>query len=235
MNSELEAAPVPSPSPQAPLLKITPIPIPSIAPALPKVRLSYGHLPYQEDVPNRLQLVGQFVRGGSARPEKMDLEAVKAFQEMSIAAKKAKVSLMPISGFRSIKDQTFLFARQTERQGSKTAAAKWSAPPGYSEHHTGYALDIADRQHPETDLKQSFADTPAYRWLVLNAKKFGFELSFPPHNWQGVSYEPWHWRFVGSERSSQIFAVAKQLAETHSSSNLPAPDKAKVVSRIFQK
>ncbi|MBE9012924.1 M15 family metallopeptidase [Pseudanabaenaceae cyanobacterium LEGE 13415] len=191
---KLEDATVPSL--QVPLLQLAPV----------KVRSSYGHFPYQEDDPTRLQIVGNYY----TRSESMDLEAVKAFQEMSIAAKKDKISLMPISGFRSISTQAALFARQTERQGSKAAAAKWSAPPGYSEHHTGYAIDIADRQHPETELKQSFANTSAYRWLTTHAKQFGFELSFPPHNLQGVSYEPWHWRYVGSERSTQIFAAAKR-------------------------
>ena len=73
----------------------------------------------------------------------------------------------------------------------------WVAPPGYSEHHTGLALDIGDLDHPETDVEVSFEETPAFEWLKNNADRFGFELSFPVGNPQGVSYEPWHWRFVG--------------------------------------
>lgn len=195
-------------------LPITPlqaIPSPQVKVAARVVQPSYGHLPYLEDDAARLQIVGQFVRDDYARDEFLDLETVQAFHQMAIAAKSAGVSLMPLSGFRTISVQAELFARQIERQGSKEAAARWSAPPGHSEHHTGYALDIADGQHPESDLKTSFQDTPAYQWLIANASQFSFELSFPQNNWQGVSYEPWHWRYVGSTRATQVFATARSV------------------------
>ncbi|MCY6492905.1 M15 family metallopeptidase [Leptolyngbya sp. GGD] len=172
------------------------------------MRPSYGHFPYREDDPSRLKTVGQFVRSRSSRSESMDVEAVQAFQQMAIAARKSGVSLMPISGFRSVSVQTGLWKQQIARRGSKQAAAKWSAPPGYSEHHTGYAIDIADRQRPDTDLQISFANTRAYQWLAATADQYGFELSFPRNNKQGVSFEPWHWRYVGSARAEQIFSVA---------------------------
>jgi LAS superfamily LD-carboxypeptidase LdcB len=54
-----------------------------------------------------------------------------------------------------------------------------------------------------------FESTSAYQWLARNAHNYGFELSFPQGNSQGVSFEPWHWRYVGSPRSSQIFAAAR--------------------------
>jgi D-alanyl-D-alanine carboxypeptidase len=184
-----------------------PLSVPKPAPVLGVTR-SYGHFPYQEDEPARLKTVGQFVRSSSSRSESMDVEAVQAFQQMVIAARKSGVSLMPISGFRSISVQTGLWRQQIARRGSKQAAAKWSAPPGYSEHHTGYALDIADRQRPDTDLQISFANTRAYQWLAATAHQYGFELSFPRNNKQGVGFEPWHWRYVGSTRAEQIFSVA---------------------------
>lgn len=83
--------------------------------------------------------------------------------------------------------------------------------PGYSEHHTGYAIDIGDGARPDTHLSEAFEDTPAFRWLEKNAARFSFELSFPRHNPQGVSYEPWHWRFVGDRHSLQTFYRARQL------------------------
>lgn len=173
------------------------------------VKTLYGHLPYQENQTAQLVSVGQYVRGSYERAESLDVEAARAFEQMVSAAKAANVVLMPISGFRTIADQTALFTRQVERRGSVEAAAQLSAPPGYSEHHTGYAIDIADEQQSETDLKYSFQDTNAYRWLSANAYKFGFEQSFPQNNWQGVSYEPWHWRYVLPPRASQVFAIAK--------------------------
>ncbi len=84
-----------------------------------------------------------------------------------------------------------------------------SAPPGYSEHHTGYAIDIGDEYYPDADLKTSFENTSAFEWLQENAAYYSFELSFPKGNSQGVSYEPWHWRFVGDRDSLETFYRAR--------------------------
>ncbi|BAU14215.1 D-alanyl-D-alanine carboxypeptidase [Leptolyngbya sp. NIES-3755] len=199
ISASPSVAPIASPSPPA-------IPI---AKSSPVAKTLYGHLPYQEDDPSRLVSIGQYVRGTYERAESLDVEAANAFQQMIAAAQSQGVLLMPISGFRTIADQKELFDRQIERRGSAEAAARLSAPPGHSEHHTGYAIDIADQQQPDTDLKYGFEQTKAYRWLNTNAYKYGFEQSFPKNNWQGVSNEPWHWRFVVSPRASQVFAVAK--------------------------
>jgi zinc D-Ala-D-Ala carboxypeptidase len=86
-----------------------------------------------------------------------------------------------------------------------TERADVSAPPGYSEHHTGYAVDIGDGSLPATDLEVSFETTPAFKWLQKKAAHYNFELSFPKNNPQGVSYEPWHWRFVGDRNSLETF------------------------------
>jgi zinc D-Ala-D-Ala carboxypeptidase len=176
---------------------------------LKPVKAYFGHLPYQEAEQSRLVSVGHFVRGTYERLELLDMEVSQAFQGMADAAKEEGVTLMPISGFRSIADQHSLFTQQIQRQESEEAAARLSAPSGYSEHHTGYALDIADVQRSDTDLKLGFQETKAYRWLTENAYKYGFEQSFPENNWQGVSFEPWHWRYVLSPRAAQVFAVAK--------------------------
>jgi zinc D-Ala-D-Ala carboxypeptidase len=196
---------VPSPKPPTPQPPVLPAPK-----ALPLVKPYFGHLPYQEDDPNRLVDAGRFIRGTYERSEALDFEANDAFQTMRAAAKAEGVSLMPISGFRTIADQRILFEKQVERKGSEEAAAKWSAPPGYSEHHTGYAIDIGD-VNSDTDLKMTFQDTNVYRWLIVNARSFGFEQSFPSNNPQGVSFEPWHWRYMGSPRAEQIFAVARSF------------------------
>jgi zinc D-Ala-D-Ala carboxypeptidase len=64
---------------------------------------------------------------------------------------------------------------------------------------------LADKNRPETDDESVFEGTPASKWLFQNAYRFNFELSFPENNWQGIGYEPWHWRFVGDEKSKRIF------------------------------
>jgi D-alanyl-D-alanine carboxypeptidase len=94
-----------------------------------------------------------------------------------------------------------------------------SAPPGYSEHHTGYAIDIGDGSAPSSNLSPDFEKTAAYRWLEQNGAQFGFELSFPPNNPQGVSYEPWHWRFVGDIDSLAIFHKNQPQSQTNSRSS----------------
>lgn len=208
--------PAPSTSPIPPNSKPLPI-VPAKLPTSPResapttsVQTKFGHFPYAENDPDRLVDAGRFVRGTYERSEQLDLEAEQAFRAMTVAAKTQGISLMPISGFRTIAAQNELFQRQIARRGSETEAARASAPPGHSEHHTGYAIDIGDAQS-DTDLKLSFQDTAAYQWLLGNASNYGFELSFPSNNKQGINFEPWHWRYVGSSRAAQIFAAARQV------------------------
>ena len=132
--------------------------------------------------------------------------AAKAFIAMQDAARAAGVPLVPLSAYRSIEDQQYLFFDVKSQRGQDAnTRAEVSAPPGYSEHHTGYALDIGDPSAPETHLSVSFEDTPAFQWLQENASYYSFELSFPPDNTQGINYEPWHWRYVGDQDSLETF------------------------------
>ncbi len=169
----------------------------------------FNHFAYAETDISRLDSVGLFIRESYEREEELDYEAADAFFEMKAAAAEEGVFLLPISGFRTIERQAELFAKQTEKLGSEAAAAELSAPPGHSEHHTGYAIDIGDVNSPDSDIKYSFENTPAYRWLIVNARSYGFEQSFPYDNQQGVSFEPWHWRYVASARASAIFSKSR--------------------------
>jgi zinc D-Ala-D-Ala carboxypeptidase len=174
-----------------------------------QVPTKYGHFPYAEEAQENLIEAGIFVRDSYSRPEQLSSEAAQAFYRMRDAASLEGILMMPISGFRSISDQRDLFARQIERKGSEAEAARYSAPPGHSEHHTGYAVDIADERYPSTDLKVSFDETELYRWMSINAIRFGFEQSFTLNDTQGVSYEPWHWRFIGSQQSQVVFSASR--------------------------
>jgi len=132
--------------------------------------------------------------------------AAEKFKQMQSAATADGINLVPISAFRTTEAQEQLFFGVKEQRVQNAAKrAKVSAPPGYSEHHTGYALDIGDGNNPATNVEVEFANTAAFRWLEQNALKYSFELSFPPENEQGVSYEPWHWRFVGDRDSLETF------------------------------
>ena len=155
-----------------------------------------GHLPYSEAPTNELVAVsgdGQI---------KLRTAAADAYNRMAAAALADGIALVPLSGFRTIADQEYLFFRVKEQRAQvATQRAEVSAPPGHSEHHTGYAIDIGDPDQPDTHLSESFAQTPAFQWLTAHAARFSFELSFPPENPQGISYEPWHWRFVELTRT----------------------------------
>ena len=140
----------------------------------------------------------------------MHRETAQAFRQMVADAQHAGAYIVPVSGFRGVSLQGELFENQIARKGSIQRAALVSAPPGHSEHHTGYAIDIGDADNPGTHVEMSFEQTRSFRWLNQNAPRYGFELSFPPGNAQGISYEPWHWRFVGSQASANIFAVARR-------------------------
>jgi D-alanyl-D-alanine carboxypeptidase len=132
--------------------------------------------------------------------------AANAFLRMQDAAKADGVNLVPLSAYRSIEDQQYLFFEVKSIRGQDTSTrAEVSAPPGYSEHHTGYAVDIGDGTDPESNLSISFEDTEAFRWLQENASHYSFELSFLPNNEQGIAYEPWHWRYVGDQSSLETF------------------------------
>lgn len=165
-----------------------------------------GHLAYQEAPQSELAPISN---DGRIRMRKT---AAQRFQEMVQSARSSGVILAPISGFRSVKEQEQLFfAVGAQRNQTPAERAALSAPPGHSEHHTGYAVDIGDGSAPSTNLQATFEQTKAFAWLQGNAARFGFELSFPKDNIQGVSYEPWHWRFVGDRDSLETFYKARNL------------------------
>jgi D-alanyl-D-alanine carboxypeptidase len=87
--------------------------------------------------------------------------------------------------------QTLIVRRKLARGQHIEEILKVSAIPGCSEHHTGRALDLGSPDHLK--LEPSFARTAAYRWLRRRAGAFGFRLSYPRNNPQGIAFEPWHW------------------------------------------
>lgn len=125
---------------------------------------------------------------------KLHKNCLDAFLEMQACAKKENLNLEIVSAYRSSKYQTEVFKRKftTEIPSDEDfeARLKYSAPSGFSEHHTGLAIDI-------NSTEEDFDQTPEFWWLVGHAKNYGFEMSFPENNAQGLGYEPWHWRYIG--------------------------------------
>ena len=168
-----------------------------------------GHFAYPEVAAADLVEVGPYRQ--TKRMVQLRRATAEALTRMSQAARAAGIELMPISGFRSVAYQEQLFTRAIEKRGSEIEAARWVAPAGHSEHHTGFAVDLGEGREPEADVEPAFGETAAYRWLAQHATSFGFEMSFPAHNPQGVGCEPWHWRFVGTPEAERIFAAARKL------------------------
>lgn len=132
--------------------------------------------------------------------------AQAAVSEMIAKAKAEGVQLGIVSGWRSKEVQEDLFYTvQAERGENPSTRAEVSAPPYYSEHHTGYAVDFIDESQPDTHTEESFETTAAFRWLQKNAAFYRFEMSFPKDPDSPVGYEPWHWRYYGDTDSLKLF------------------------------
>ncbi len=137
---------------------------------------------------------------------KLQPAAAASVNKMIEQARSEGILLGVVSGFRSIEDQDYLFFEvKAERGETPKTRAEVSAPPGYSEHHTGYAVDFVDESQPDTYTEESFERTAAYRWLMENAAFYNFEMSFPKDPMSPLSYEPWHWRYVGNQESLELF------------------------------
>jgi D-alanyl-D-alanine carboxypeptidase len=96
-----------------------------------------------------------------------------------------------VSGFRSVDYQAGLIRTKLDRGQAIEAILQVNAAPGFSEHHTGQAVDIATPG--SRPLTEEFEDTPAFEWLTREADRFGFSMSYPRNNPFGLIYEPWHW------------------------------------------
>ncbi len=161
------------------------------------------HYAYAEAPAHTLETIA---RASDGYEFKLRRSAAVRYREMVEAAAADGIFLVPLSAFRGVEEQKDLFFRVSEsRNQTKAERALTSAPAGYSEHHTGYAVDLGDGDNPSTHFSPDFAKTAAFRWLQQNAPRYSFELSFPPGNPQGVAYEPWHWRFTGDQESLETF------------------------------
>ena len=184
---------------------LLPSPLPGLQARIGSDGRLLGHFPYPEAPASALIEVGG---GQRLRPE-----AAAALEAMRRDAASQGVDLVVLSAFRSLALQRQLFFDvMAERNQSSTERARVSAPPGFSEHSTGYAVDLGDGQAPGTNVSSRFDETAAYAWLQANAARYHFALSFPQRNAQGVNYEPWHWRFEGSTEALRLFEPAMRLS-----------------------
>ncbi|MBF6023681.1 M15 family metallopeptidase [Lysobacter niastensis] len=125
------------------------------------------------------------------RPLWLHVDAARAWSHMREAALRDGIVLEAISGYRSHDYQLGIFERKLGRGLSVQDILTVNAAPGYSEHHSGLALDIGAPGEPPAE--ESFEHTPAFAWLRDHAGGHGFVMSYPRDNPHGIVYEPWHW------------------------------------------
>ena len=140
--------------------------------------------------PSQLSTIGPDVFN---REQFMTPAAANAFLLMQDAALADGITLQAVSAFRSMDYQAGLVERKLAAGQHMKDILRVSAAPGYSEHHSGRAVDITSPGYEP--LEEVFAESPAYAWLKKHAAGFGFRMSYPARNRHGVAYEPWHWYF----------------------------------------
>ena len=119
--------------------------------------------------------------------------AATAWQAMRARAQDDSVELLLVSGFRSLERQAQLIRHKLDRGMALTEILATNAAPGYSQHLTGCAVDLATTGCPP--LVAAFEDTDAFRWLTRNARAFGFVMPYDRDNACGFAFEPWHWYY----------------------------------------
>jgi len=138
--------------------------------------------------PRELAFIGLDVH---QRPAWLAPRAARAFARLREAAREDHVTIDIVSAFRSAEYQLGILRGKRERGLAIADILRVSAAPGYSEHHSGRAIDLTTPGFAA--LEEEFERSPAFAWLRRHAKRFGFALSYPRNNRHGIAYEPWHW------------------------------------------
>ena len=131
--------------------------------------------------------------GPDGREKLMSPEAAENWLALKSSALSDGLTLITYSAYRSFEYQFNLIRERIRRGETVEQVTQRLAPPGFSEHHSGRAVDITCEMFPHPT--QSFDQSVEFRWLSENAGKFGFVMSYPKGNSVGIIYEPWHWCF----------------------------------------
>lgn len=133
--------------------------------------------------------------GEEGRRHLLTPAAAEAWRKLKAAARADGVNVYIVSAFRSTDRQAEIIRQKIEAGETIETILTYCAPPGYSEHHTGRAIDLSTPDCRALEI--AFDQTAAYKWLHQHAAEFGYRLSYPAGNPQGFQYEPWHWCFKG--------------------------------------
>ncbi len=150
-------------------------------------------------IPESLSEIDDEWKYDESRSHKLQTPVMPFFKEMLEDAADDGVEMYVVSAYRSFDYQADLKQRYLVTYG--TGANAFSADQGFSERQLGTAVDFT--APGLGGGLTGFENTPAYQWLVDNAHKYGFVLSYPPDN-QFYVFEPWHWRFVGEDLAEDL-------------------------------
>lgn len=134
------------------------------------------------------------------REHRLTPKATAQWLKMKAAAQADGIEIFIVSAFRSVERQIQIIQNKIHAGQALVDILSASAPPGYSEHHTGRAIDIGTAESENLSLE--FGDSSAFLWLQKHAQEFGFVMSYPPGNSSGYQYEPWHWCLVAEPESA---------------------------------
>ncbi len=148
---------------------------------------SERNLPHYEETTD-LIAVGPNLVG---RMQQLAPKAAAKWQQMVEAAAGSGVRLLIVSGYRSYEYQAELILKKITAGQSIEEILKVSAAPGYSQHHSGMAVDIATPG--SRPLTEEFETSDAFEWLTQHAAEYGFSMTYPRDNPYGFIFEPWHW------------------------------------------
>ena len=151
---------------------------------------NYGgerNLPQYEETTDLIDVGPNLV----GRMQQLTPEAAAKWQQMVEAAANDGIRLLIVSGYRSCEYQAELIRKKITAGQSIEEILKVSAAPGYSQHHTGTAVDIATPG--SRPLTEEFETSDAFQWLTQNAAECGFSMTYPRDNSYGFIFEPWHW------------------------------------------
>jgi len=150
-----------------------------------------GHPPYYKEASDLVDIGPNLV----GRMQQLTPAAAAAWQQMTEAASADGIRLLIVSGFRDYEYQAGLIRRKLDSGEEIGKILTVNAAPGFSQHHTGCAIDIATPG--SRPLTEEFEESGAFAWLSDNAGNFGFSLTYPRDNARGFIYEPWHWALNG--------------------------------------
>lgn len=169
----------------------------------PELLKKYSKVYFLNDnyVPARLSEIPKIYQYSDNKQLLIHSDVLPRIEMMINDASSTGVMLYVFSAYRSFAEQRALKGEYTMIYGAGTANS-FSADQGYSEHQLGTAIDVITPGLGGM-LNDTFDGTKAYQWMMQNAYRYGFILSYPKNNGYYV-YEPWHWRFVGVKLATYL-------------------------------